>query len=75
MVLTGLFGALAGMAGLYAAYYVAIAPAAVVVVVLGALFSVSVVIAPRGPLRRRLRQAIRRPTGYTLSAWRRLDWS
>jgi ABC-type Mn2+/Zn2+ transport system permease subunit len=75
MLLTGLFGALAGTVGLYAVYYVAIAPAAVVVIVLGALFSVSVTVAPRGPVRRGLRHAIRQPTGYTLPAWRRLDWS
>jgi ABC-type Mn2+/Zn2+ transport system permease subunit len=52
MLLTGVFGTSAGMLGLYAAYYVPIAPAAVVVVVLGALFLVSVLVAPRGPVRR-----------------------
>jgi ABC-type Mn2+/Zn2+ transport system permease subunit len=56
MVLTALFAALAGTLGLYAAYYATIAPAAVVVVALGALFGVSLVIAPRGPLRRDVRQ-------------------
>jgi manganese/iron transport system permease protein len=52
MLLAAMFSALAGLGGLYAAYYSAIAPAAVVVVVLGALFLVSVITAPRGPVRR-----------------------
>jgi ABC-type Mn2+/Zn2+ transport system permease subunit len=43
---------LAGTTGLYTAYFVPIAPAAVVVLVLGGLFGMSVLIAPRGPLRR-----------------------
>jgi manganese/iron transport system permease protein len=52
MALAGCFGVLAGTTGLYTAYFAPIAPAAVVVLVLGGLFGMSVLIAPRGPLRR-----------------------
>ncbi len=75
MVLTGFFGALAGTLGLYAAYYVPIAPAAVVVVTLGALFLVSVLIAPRGPVWPSLQVARRTQAAYPRRAWRRLDWT
>jgi manganese/iron transport system permease protein len=61
MLLSAALGALAGASGLYVAYYVPIAPAAIIVLVLSALFAVSVLFAPRGVLRGRL-FASRAPT-------------
>jgi manganese/iron transport system permease protein len=54
MVLAAALGALAGLAGLYVAYYVPVAPAGVIVLVLSAAFGLSALFAPRGVLRRRL---------------------
>jgi ABC-type Mn2+/Zn2+ transport system permease subunit len=50
MLLAGLVATLAGAVGLYAAYYVKVAPAAAIVLALGACFGLSTVLAPRGPL-------------------------
>ena len=53
MAVSALCGALAGVVALYVTYHVPIAPASVIVLVLIALFGVSLVVAPTGPLRRR----------------------
>jgi manganese/iron transport system permease protein len=47
MLLAACFCIVAGASGLYAAYFASIAPAAVVVLMLGALFGLSVILAPR----------------------------
>jgi ABC-type Mn2+/Zn2+ transport system permease subunit len=75
MLLSAIFGALAGTLGLYAAYYVPIAPAAVVVMVLGALFLVSVLSAPRGLVRRSMHARGQPRAEHTPRACRRLDWT
>jgi manganese/iron transport system permease protein len=52
MVVAGGVAALAGAVGLYVAYYVPVAPAATIVLVLGGCYTVSALVAPRGPFRR-----------------------
>lgn len=50
MLVAGLVAALAGALGLYAAYYVAVAPEAIIVLTLGACFGLSGLLGPRGLL-------------------------
>jgi len=54
MLVAAAIGALAGALGLYVAYYVAVAPAGVIVLILSGMFGVSALVAPRGLLGRRL---------------------
>ncbi len=53
MAVAGFTSALAGVVGLYAAYYVPVAPAAVIVLALGLAFAFSAVVSPRGLFGRR----------------------
>lgn len=53
MLLAAGLGALSGALGLYVAYYVPIAPASIIVLVLSGLFGASALLAPRGLLARR----------------------
>ena len=53
MLLAAVLGILASILGLYVAYYVAVAPAGVIVLILSAFFGVSALVAPRGLVGRR----------------------
>jgi manganese/iron transport system permease protein len=53
MLIAATLGATSGALGLYVAYYLPIAPAAVIVLLLTALFVASALLAPRGPSTRR----------------------
>jgi len=55
MLLTGTVCTLAGIAGLYTAYYVHVAPSSVMVLALTAAFAVSAAFGPRGLIARRMR--------------------
>ena len=54
MLLAAAIGATAGALGLYVAYYVAVAPAGVIVLILSAFFAISALLAPRGLLGQRM---------------------
>jgi manganese/iron transport system permease protein len=54
MLLAAILGATAGVLGLYVAYYVPVAPAGIIVLILSAFFALSALLAPRGLLGQRL---------------------
>lgn len=72
MVLAAALGAGAGVVGLYLAYYLPVAPAGVLVLVLAGIFLLSTLVAPRGLLRRRA-ASLEPATGGAAPASRRPD--